>query len=74
MALRYRIPVLSQSEDQNRTHPALIFAHLMSTQVRASDLKTVRSAHCSDPQIATDCDTRADPVHRTVGRSSRTLH
>ena len=51
--LRHRSPVLSQSEDQNRTHPALTFVHLMSTQVRASDLKTARSAHCSDPQIAT---------------------
>ena len=51
--LRHRSPVLSQSEDQNRTHPALTFVHLMSTQVRASDLRTTRSAHCSDPQIAT---------------------
>ena len=45
--------VLSQSEDQSRPHPVLIFVHLISTQVRGSSLDMVEGGPRSDPQIAT---------------------
>ena len=46
-------PVLAQSEDQNRPHPAPASVHLMSTQVRSSSLDRAKGAPRSDPQIAT---------------------
>ena len=49
----YRAPDLSQSEDQNRIHPSLIFVHLMSKQVRGSGLGAAEGAPRSDPQIWT---------------------
>ena len=45
---------VSQSEDQNRPHPALASVHPMSTQVRGPDLGTPEGALRSDPQIATE--------------------
>ena len=45
--------ILSQSEDQSRPHPVLIFVHLISTQVRGSSLDMVEGGPRSDPQIAT---------------------
>ena len=45
--------VLSQSEDQRRPHPVLIFVPLMSTQVRGLGLNMVEGGPRSDPQIAT---------------------
>mgnify|MGYP000912181059 CR=1 FL=1 len=53
--------VLSQSEDQSRPHPAQLFVHPMSTQVRGLDLDATEGDSRSDPQIAT----------RTQNRSSR---
>lgn len=45
---------VSQSEDQNRSHPALASVHLMSTQVGGLGSGTTRGALRSDPQIATE--------------------
>ena len=45
---------VSQSEDQNRSHPALASVHPMSTQVRGPDLGTPEGALRSDPRIATE--------------------
>ena len=45
--------VLSQSEDQSRPHPAQLFVHPMSTQVRSLGLDAVKGGPRSDPQIAT---------------------
>ena len=47
---------LSQSEDQNRPHPAPAFVHLMSTQVRGLSLDGATGAPRSDPQIATQAE------------------
>ena len=47
---------LSQSEDQNRPHPAPAFVHLMSTQVRGLSLDKATGAPRSDPQIATQAE------------------
>ena len=51
--------VLSQSEDQSRGHPAQLFVHSMSTQVRSLGLDAVKGGPRSDPQIATRARNRA---------------
>ena len=51
--------ILSQSEDQSRPHPAQLFVHPMSTQVRSLGLDAVKGGPRSDPQIATRVRNRA---------------
>ena len=60
--------ILSQSEDQSRPHPVLIFVHLMSTQVRGLGLNVVEGGPRSDPQIATHA--RILVVRQVPGRRS----
>ena len=60
--------VLSQSEDQSRPHPVLIFVHLISTQVRGLGLNMVEGGPRSDPQIATHA--RILVVRQVPGRRS----
>ena len=64
-------PVLSQSEDQNRPHPAQLFVHPMSTQVSGPGPDVAGSGPRSDPQNATRTRNQDDrqattyPAHRT---------
>ena len=62
--------VLSQSEDQNRPHPAQLFVHPMSTQVRGPGPDVAEGGPRSDPQNATRTQKQASrqaatyPAHR----------
>ena len=62
--------VLSQSEDQSRVHPVLVFVRLMSTQVRGPGPDVAEGGPRSDPQIATRTQKQASrqaatyPAHR----------
>ena len=62
--------VLSQSEDQSRVHPVLVFVRLMSTQVRGPGPDVAEGGPRSDPQNATRIQKQASrqaatyPAHR----------
>ena len=62
--------VLSQSEDQSRVHPVLVFVRLMSTQVRGPGPDVAEGSPRSDPQNATRTRNQDDrqaatyPAHR----------
>lgn len=59
-------PILSQSEDQSRPHPAPAFVHSMSTQVRGLGLGVIRGALRPDPQIATHTANRTADARQTT--------
>ena len=62
--------VLSQSEDQSRVHPVLVFVRLMSTQVRGPGPDVAEGSPRSDPRTATRTRNQDDrqaatyPAHR----------